>query len=137
VSLTHLPTGIRVQAQPTRSREQNRKVARRIMAERLDLLRASGEWDPRTGVYRPGNRGKGGSDDGEGSTAAMATRDDKDGGAMHGMAGKEKEGGVGGIWSKAELRWEKERRRKINRAKKTKRKKREGDAEEGRNNDAE
>ncbi|CAE6515537.1 unnamed protein product [Rhizoctonia solani] len=38
VSLIHLPTGIRVQCQATRSREQNRKIARKIMLEKLDHL---------------------------------------------------------------------------------------------------
>ncbi|ORY32879.1 hypothetical protein BCR39DRAFT_522253 [Naematelia encephala] len=42
VSLIHLPTGIRVQAQPTRSREENRKAARKILSERLDHLRSNG-----------------------------------------------------------------------------------------------
>ncbi|KAG8763064.1 hypothetical protein FRC11_006258 [Ceratobasidium sp. 423] len=38
VSLIHRPTGIRVQCQATRSREQNRKIARKIMLEKLDQL---------------------------------------------------------------------------------------------------
>ncbi|KAJ1310330.1 hypothetical protein OPQ81_007069 [Rhizoctonia solani] len=38
VSLIHRPTGIRVQCQATRSREQNRKIARKIMVEKLDQL---------------------------------------------------------------------------------------------------
>ncbi|WVW84115.1 hypothetical protein I302_106144 [Kwoniella bestiolae CBS 10118] len=43
VSLTHIPTGIRIQSQPTRSREENRKVARRILGERLEVLRTTGQ----------------------------------------------------------------------------------------------
>ncbi|KZT60480.1 hypothetical protein CALCODRAFT_120284 [Calocera cornea HHB12733] len=38
VSLIHRPTGIRVLAQPTRSREQNRQAARKILVEKLDQL---------------------------------------------------------------------------------------------------
>ncbi|CAE6433330.1 unnamed protein product [Rhizoctonia solani] len=38
VSLIHRPTGIRVQCQATRSREQNRKIARKIMLDKLDQL---------------------------------------------------------------------------------------------------
>lgn len=39
VQLTHLPTGIVVKSQATRSREQNRAVARRILARQVDDLR--------------------------------------------------------------------------------------------------
>ncbi|CAE6396921.1 unnamed protein product [Rhizoctonia solani] len=35
VSLIHRPTGIRIQCQATRSREQNRKIARKIMLEKV------------------------------------------------------------------------------------------------------
>ncbi|KAI6830998.1 hypothetical protein KC340_g10178 [Hortaea werneckii] len=38
VQLRHLPTGIVVKSQETRSREQNRKFARNILAEKLDQL---------------------------------------------------------------------------------------------------
>ncbi|KAF1827505.1 uncharacterized protein K489DRAFT_302942, partial [Dissoconium aciculare CBS 342.82] len=38
VQLKHLPTGIVVKCQETRSRDQNRKLARRILAERLDFM---------------------------------------------------------------------------------------------------
>ncbi|RMY72606.1 hypothetical protein D0862_14428 [Hortaea werneckii] len=38
VQLRHLPTGIVVKSQETRSREQNRKFARNILAEKLDRL---------------------------------------------------------------------------------------------------
>ncbi|EJU05357.1 hypothetical protein DACRYDRAFT_92714 [Dacryopinax primogenitus] len=38
VSLIHRPTGIRVLAQPTRSRQQNRKIARKILLDKLDQL---------------------------------------------------------------------------------------------------
>ncbi|KAG9095863.1 hypothetical protein FS749_009584 [Ceratobasidium sp. UAMH 11750] len=38
VSLIHRPTGIRVQCQATRSREDNRKIARKILLEKLDQM---------------------------------------------------------------------------------------------------
>ncbi|KAI7299525.1 hypothetical protein KC315_g17588 [Hortaea werneckii] len=38
VQLRHLPTGIVVKSQETRSREQNRKFARNVLAEKLDQL---------------------------------------------------------------------------------------------------
>lgn len=38
VQLRHLPTGIVVKSQETRSREQNRKFARNVLAEKLDRL---------------------------------------------------------------------------------------------------
>ena len=38
VQLKHLPTGIVIKCQETRSRTQNRKIARRILAERIELL---------------------------------------------------------------------------------------------------
>ncbi|OCL01760.1 hypothetical protein AOQ84DRAFT_209512 [Glonium stellatum] len=36
VQLKHIPTGIVVKSQDTRSRSQNRKIARRILAERVE-----------------------------------------------------------------------------------------------------
>lgn len=38
VQLKHLPTGIVVKCQETRSRTQNRKIARRILGERIEEL---------------------------------------------------------------------------------------------------
>ncbi|KAI4718901.1 hypothetical protein E4T48_04831 [Aureobasidium sp. EXF-10727] len=38
VQLKHLPTGLVIKCQETRSRSQNRKIARRILAERIELL---------------------------------------------------------------------------------------------------
>lgn len=38
VQLKHLPTGIVIKCQETRSRSQNRKIARRILGERVDEL---------------------------------------------------------------------------------------------------
>jgi len=38
VQLKHLPTGIVLKVQATRSRSQNRKIARQMLAERLELL---------------------------------------------------------------------------------------------------
>ena len=36
--MKHLPTGIVLKVQATRSREQNRKIARQLLAERLEIL---------------------------------------------------------------------------------------------------
>ncbi|QDS76732.1 hypothetical protein FKW77_001253 [Venturia effusa] len=38
VQLKHLPTGLVVKCQATRSRDQNRKTARKILAEKLEVL---------------------------------------------------------------------------------------------------
>ncbi|KAK4219530.1 RF-1 domain-containing protein [Rhypophila decipiens] len=38
VQLKHIPTGIVVKCQETRSRDQNRKIARNLLAQRLDIL---------------------------------------------------------------------------------------------------
>jgi peptide chain release factor len=38
VQLKHIPTGIVVKSQETRSRQQNRKLARLLLAEKLDIL---------------------------------------------------------------------------------------------------
>jgi len=38
VQLKHIPTGIVVKCQATRSREQNRKTARELLAARLDEI---------------------------------------------------------------------------------------------------
>lgn len=38
VQLKHLPTGIVVKSQETRSRSQNRKIARRLLAEKLEQI---------------------------------------------------------------------------------------------------
>lgn len=43
VQLKHLATGIVVKSQETRSRQQNRKLARRILAEKLDVLENGSE----------------------------------------------------------------------------------------------
>ncbi|WVR06876.1 hypothetical protein IAU60_003912 [Kwoniella sp. DSM 27419] len=110
VSLTHIPTGIRVQAQPTRSREENRKVARRILAERLEVLKSTGQLPgheivPDIGVQidsplkAPDTKGKG----------KKAVQ-------------KEEEKVMSSAYTRAEIRAEKERRRKANRAKKAKKK---------------
>lgn len=39
MQLKHLPTGIVVKSQATRSRDQNRKIARELLAAKLDDLR--------------------------------------------------------------------------------------------------
>ncbi|KAI4791257.1 hypothetical protein E4T45_13003, partial [Aureobasidium sp. EXF-8846] len=38
VQLKHLPTGLVIKCQETRSRSQNRKIARRILAEKIEIL---------------------------------------------------------------------------------------------------
>jgi protein subunit release factor B len=43
VQLKHLPTGIVVKCQETRSRDQNRKLARRILSEKLDEMEKGDE----------------------------------------------------------------------------------------------
>ncbi|TKA38942.1 hypothetical protein B0A54_09991 [Friedmanniomyces endolithicus] len=43
VQLKHIPTGIVVKCQETRSRELNRKFARQILAEKLDVLEKGDE----------------------------------------------------------------------------------------------
>lgn len=43
VQLKHLPTGIVVKSQDTRSREQNRKTARKILGEKLDEIEKGDE----------------------------------------------------------------------------------------------
>ncbi|RXK39329.1 hypothetical protein M231_03408 [Tremella mesenterica] len=103
VSLIHLPTGIRVQAQPTRSREENRKAARRILAEKLELLSAQKAFEE-----------------------ASSDNINIDGESSRDLSRKDKERQLAGVWSKQEIKWEKERRRKANRAKKSKKKKESG-----------
>ncbi|KAG7699113.1 hypothetical protein KL930_002100 [Ogataea haglerorum] len=39
VQLTHIPTGLVVTSQATRSREQNRKIARELLAAKIDEMR--------------------------------------------------------------------------------------------------
>ncbi|ELR02212.1 hypothetical protein VC83_07848 [Pseudogymnoascus destructans] len=43
VQLKHLPTGIVLKVQATRSRSQNRKIARELLAERVELLEKGAE----------------------------------------------------------------------------------------------
>ena len=42
MQLKHIPTGLVVKSQATRSREQNRKIARELLAAKLDVM-ANGE----------------------------------------------------------------------------------------------
>lgn len=102
VSLLHIPTGIRIQSQPTRSRAQNRVIARQILKERLDLMRARGEL---VGI----------------EPAPTEAPDPST------MNRKERLAAEARSWSKQELRWEKERRRKLNRKKKVNKRKNKGD----------
>ena len=43
VQITHLPTGIAVKSQATRSRSQNHKIAKQILAEKIELLQKGEE----------------------------------------------------------------------------------------------
>lgn len=43
VQLKHVPTGIVIKSQATRSREQNRKIARRLLAEKLEEMEKGDE----------------------------------------------------------------------------------------------
>lgn len=43
VQLKHIPTGVVVKCQETRSRDQNRKLARQILGERLDEIEKGNE----------------------------------------------------------------------------------------------
>ena len=106
VSLIHIPTGIRIQSQPTRSREENRKIARKILGERLDLMRARAGQDAiASGVDAPAGDGSGGGSE-----------------AGNGGSRKDQERVLAKQFSRDEIRWEKERRRKSNKAKKAKKK---------------
>jgi hypothetical protein len=43
VQITHLPTGVVVKSQATRSRSQNHKIAKQILAEKIELLQKGDE----------------------------------------------------------------------------------------------
>ena len=43
VQLKHLPTGMVIKSQATRSRSQNRKIARTLLAERLEFIEKGSE----------------------------------------------------------------------------------------------
>jgi hypothetical protein len=106
-----------VQSQPTRSRPQNRIIARQILKERLDLMRARGELDVAPGDEKPAAD----KDKGKATTEEAKPPQNR----------KERLAAEARLWSKQELRWEKERRRKANRAKKVKRRKSEDGEGEG------
>jgi hypothetical protein len=111
VSLIHLPSGIRVQAQPTRSREANRKAARRILAEKLDYLKVAAHRAPDESETQLSK------------SEEKATVPTMAGSCLNSKeARKEEEVLLAESWTRAEIQWEKERRRKANRAKKVKRK---------------
>ena len=48
MQLKHIPTGLVIKSQETRSRSQNRKIARRVLAEKLEFLEKGPE--SRTGL---------------------------------------------------------------------------------------
>ena len=43
VQLKHLPTGVVVKCQETRSRQQNREIARRLLADKVEHLQSGNE----------------------------------------------------------------------------------------------
>ena len=141
---------MRVQAQPTRSREQNRKAARRILAEKLDMMVATGLWSREQPATRAGET-DGGRFAPKATTVAVVeaennvTRERDRLPAEVGQTAAERaneapsprgpkqarkaekkaaELHLAGQWSRQEIQWEKERRRKVNRSKKVKKKKR-------------
>ncbi|ODO09338.1 hypothetical protein I350_02938 [Cryptococcus amylolentus CBS 6273] len=112
VSLTHIPTGIRVQSQPTRSREENRKIARKILAEKLAVLKATGKL--------PGMAPEG--DGIEGVSVDMGGDGEEDEKMSRKERRKKEEVKLSETYTKAEIRAAKERKRKADRAKKAKKK---------------
>lgn len=116
MSLVHIPTGIRIQSQPTRSREQNRIAARHILSEKLDELRAKGIW--------PVTAAKDDQNATPASDASDAVLTDKQ---RRRADTKQQEKDLAEAYTKSELRAAKERARKLNRAKKHKKKKRKMD----------
>jgi len=81
VQLKHLPSGLVVKSQATRSRSQNRKIARRLLAEKLEVaekgpeswmaMRAEGKRKRKASMRKKANRkyralehGLGGGEDG-------------------------------------------------------------------------
>lgn len=147
VSLIHLPTGIRVQAQPTRSREQNRKAARRILAEKLDLMIATGTWirEPTSKERKTGSASNADAVEdrprkadvvcpGQSSVQPEAPGSDAEPQPQPKLSRKEsrkkEETAIAEQYSRQEIQWEKERRRKANRAKKSKRRKKDGNVED-------
>lgn len=87
------------------------------MAERLDLIRARATSERGEGhSSTQGSSVSGEEGDGMNDPPKVLTR-------------KEKEKQLAGQWSRDEIRWEKERRRKLNQAKKTKKKRKVAAAE--------
>ncbi|ODO06250.1 hypothetical protein L198_01482 [Cryptococcus wingfieldii CBS 7118] len=112
VSLTHIPTGIRVQSQPTRSREENRKIARKILSEKLAVLKATGKLP-----------GMAPEEDGiEGVSVDMGGDGEEDENMSRKERRKKEEVKLSATYTKAEIRAAKERKRKADRAKKAKKK---------------
>ncbi|WVQ73891.1 hypothetical protein IAR50_003472 [Cryptococcus sp. DSM 104548] len=109
VSLTHIPTGIRVQSQPTRSREENRKIARKILSEKLAVLKSTGKL--------PGMP----AEEVEGVSVDMGEDEEHDKLSKKERRKKE-EVKLSETYTKAEIRAAKERKRKADRAKKAKKK---------------
>nr|XP_019011160.1 uncharacterized protein I206_04472 [Kwoniella pini CBS 10737]OCF49941.1 hypothetical protein I206_04472 [Kwoniella pini CBS 10737] len=114
VSLIHIPTGIRVQSQPTRSREENRKIARKILSERLEVLRTTGQLPnyviPGTSIDISSKNILQEETPSQLEKKSSRTKQ------------KEEEKLLSGKYTKKEIKNEKERRRKLNKSKKSKKK---------------
>ena len=87
VQLKHLPTGIVVKCQETRSRQLNRKFARNILAEKLDVLE-KGE-DSRTAIKTERARAKKASASKKAKRKYKKLDEEKAGGEDGGKAGIE------------------------------------------------
>ena len=124
VCLVHLPTGIRVQAQPTRSREQNRTAARHILRERLDLLRTT-TTTTNALLYEQHEREPPARQEDQGVPSVVGKA---------AVRNKEEEQ-LAGLYAKEELRAAKIRQRKLNLSKKHRKKQRRAESnEENRDN---
>lgn len=144
VSLKHIPTGIRIQAQPSRSRETNRIAARRILRERLDQLRALGQYIPGQPYPLPEQAGKAPGDHLPAEETARLPQPDRleerapqvvKKRTKREKAAADKEIGV--LYSKAEIKAARIKTRNADKAKKHKRKKREREEAEAKARDAE
>ncbi|GAA5905691.1 hypothetical protein JCM6882_008747 [Rhodosporidiobolus microsporus] len=97
-SLIHLPTGLRVHCHETRSRETNRKLARRILREKLDdLLSPPGESAKDLAAARERQK-----KEAKKRKAARKKKGGKEGKEAGGGEGEEEEGEGGGSVERVE-----------------------------------
>ncbi|ORX35717.1 RF-1 domain-domain-containing protein [Kockovaella imperatae] len=136
VHLLHIPTGIRVHAQPTRLRGKNREAARKILRQKLDDLRAKGLYPLREGdemnlaeeiVVNPED-----SKAEDGVTPEVSGPTTKPGSKLSKAERRAEEIALSSAYSQNELRAAKIRARKAKKAKKQKKKHRDkaGNSEE-------